>query len=100
MKQISENEIEVKGVKICFETSIKKVIEYDKFFIVLIRERMEMPNNIIAYDYFGNEIWKVNDIVRAKIPREYYDMEKVTGCLFYKIGTCHNWKALLWCDVE
>lgn len=42
MMQINENEIEVNGVTIYFEISIKKVIEYDKFFIVLIRERNEI----------------------------------------------------------
>ena len=93
MRQITENEIEVNGIKICFEISIKKVIEYDKFFIVLIRERKEIPNNIIAYDYFGNEIWKINDIVQAKIPRGYYDMEKVTECQFkayYELGIIYE----------
>lgn len=93
MKQINKNEIEVDGVKICFEISIKKIIEYDKFFIVLIRERKEVPNNIIAYDYSGNEIWKVNDIVKAKTPRGYYDMEKVTECRFnayYELGIVYE----------
>lgn len=93
MKQINEKEIEVNNVKLCFETSIKKVVEYEKFFVVLIRERKEIPNNIIAYDNFGNEIWKVNDIVKAKISRGYYDMEKVTDCLFkayYELGIVYE----------
>lgn len=93
MKQINKNEIEVNGHRIYFETSIKKVVEYEKFFVVLIRERKEIPNNIIAYDYFGNEIWKLNDIVKAKIPRGYYDMEKVTDCIFkayYELGIVYE----------
>lgn len=89
MKQISENEIETEDVKLSFETAIKKIIEFDNFFIVLIRERKEVPNNIIAYSYFGEELWKINDIVDAKIPRGYDDMEKVSDILFkayYELG--------------
>lgn len=93
MKQVSEKELEVNSVKICYETSIKKIIEYENFFVVLIRERKEIPNNIIAYDYLGNEIWKINDIVKAKIPRGYYDMEKVSEHLFkayYELGILYE----------
>lgn len=93
MKQISAKEIEVNEIKICFETSIKKVVEYDKFFVVLIRERKEIPNNIIAYDYSGNEIWKINDIVKAKVHRGYYDMEKVSNRRFkayYELGILYE----------
>lgn len=93
MKQVNEKEIEVSGIKICYDTSIKKLIKYNNFFIVLIRERKEIPNNIIAYDYLGNELWKVNDIVKAKIPRGYYDMEKISEHLFrayYELGIIYE----------
>ena len=93
MKQINERELEVNGVKLYYEISIKKIIEYEGFFIVLIREKKEVPNNIIAYDYAGNEIWKINDIVKAKIPRGYYDMEKVSEHLFvayYELGIIYQ----------
>lgn len=93
MKQVSENELEINGVMISYEIPIKKIIEYEDFFIVLIRERKEVPNNIIAYDYAGNELWKINDIVKAKIPRGYYDMEKVSEHLFiayYELGIIYE----------
>lgn len=93
MKQINEKEIEVNGNKICFVTSIKKIIEYEKFFVVLVRERKEIPNDIIAYDYNGNEMWKINDIVKAKIPRGYDNIEKVSEHLFkayYELGIIYE----------
>lgn len=93
MKQVHEKELEVNGVKICYDIPIKKVVEYENFFIVLIREKKEIPNNIIAYDYSGNEIWKINDIVKAKIPRRYYDMEKVSDHLlkaYYELGIIYE----------
>lgn len=42
----------------------------------LPRERKEVPNNVIAYNYFGEERWKINDIVQAKMPRGYDEIEK------------------------
>ncbi len=93
MKQVNEKELEVNGVKICYEVPIKKIIEYDNIFIVLIHERKEIPNNIIAYDYLGNEAWKINDIIKAKIPRGYYDMEKISVDLlkvYYVLGIVYE----------
>ena len=93
MKQIGEKEIEVNGVTISYDISIKKILEYSNFFIVLIRERKEIPNNIIAYDYSGKEIWRINDIVKIKIPRGYYDMEKMSEYIlkaYYELGIIHE----------
>ena len=93
MKQVSKKEIEVNSVKICYDTSIKKIIKYENIFVVLIREKKEIPNNIIAYDYLGNEIWKINDIVKAKIPRGFYDMEKVSEQVirvYYELGIIYE----------
>lgn len=93
MKQVNKNEIEVNGVKICYETSIKKIVKYEKIFVVLIREKKEIPNNIIAYDYLGNEIWKINDIIKAKIPRGFYDMEKISEQVikvYYELGIIYE----------
>ncbi len=93
MIQINEKEIEVNDKKLCFDTAIKKIIKYDNFFIVLICERKEIPNNIIAYDYLGNELWRINDIVKAKIPRGYYDIEKISVYLlraYYELGIIYD----------
>lgn len=93
MKQISEKELEVNGKKISFAICIKKIIEYEKIFIILVRERKEIPNNIIAYDYNGNEIWKINDIVKAKISRGYDNMEKISETLlraYYELGIIYE----------
>ena len=46
-------------------------------------------NNIIAYDYYGKEIWKINDIVQAKIPRGYDEIEKKLDSILiahYELG--------------
>lgn len=76
MRQLDNKSIEVNGKIIQFDINISRVVEYKDFFVVLIRERKEIPNNVIAYNYLGEEIWKINDIVQAKMPRGYDEIEK------------------------
>lgn len=93
LKKISEKEIEINGFCICYNTSIKKIIRFKTFFVILIRESKEIPNNIIAYDYCGKEIWKINDIVKAKKSRGYYDMEKMSEQILkvqYELGIIYE----------
>lgn len=78
MKQKSEKEIEINGLIIKFDIPIKEIIEFNDLFVVMIREQQEIPNNIIAYDYLGNILWKVNDIIQVKIPRGFDNIEKVS----------------------
>jgi len=89
MRQLDSNSIEVNGKIIQFGINISQVVEYKDFFIVLIRERKEIPNNVMAYNYCGEEIWKINDIVQAKIPRGYDEIEKKSENIliaYYEIG--------------
>ena len=93
MKKISENQIKVSENILDFNVPIKKIIEYKNFFVVLLKERKEIPNNIIFYNYSGNELFKINDIVKAKIPRGYFDMEKVSENLlkaYYELGIIYD----------
>ena len=76
MKQLDNRSIEINGEIIKFDIDIRKIVEYRDFFVILLRGKKEVPNNIIAYDYYGKEIWKINDIVQAKIPRGYDEIEK------------------------
>ena len=50
---------------------------------------LQNKENIIAYDYYGKEIWKINDIVQAKIPRGYDEIEKKLDSILithYELG--------------
>ena len=76
MKQLDDRSIEINDEIIQFDINIRQIVEYRDFFVLLLREKREVPNNIMAYDYSGKEIWRINDIVRAKIPRGYDEIEK------------------------
>lgn len=76
MKQLGDKTIEIEDEIIEFDINIRQIVEYRDFFVVLLREKKEVPNNIIAYDYSGKKIWRINDIVQAKISRGYDEIEK------------------------
>ena len=89
MKQLDNRSIETNGEIIKFDIAIRQIVEYKDFFVILLREKREVPNNIIAYDYYGKEIWKINDIVQAKIPRGYGEIEKKLDSILiahYELG--------------
>lgn len=89
MRQLDNKSIEVNGKIIRFNINISQVVEYKDIFVVLIRERKEIPNNIMAYNYLGEEIWKINDIVQAKMPRGYDEIEKKSDNILvahYELG--------------
>ena len=89
MKRIDNTTIEVSGRVLEFDINISQILEYYDFFVILLRERKEVPNNVIAFDYEGNEIWKINDIVQAKIPRGFDKIEKISDDLLkahYELG--------------
>lgn len=78
MEKIDKNKIKVENKMLEFDVPIKAIVKFKDIFIVLIREKKEIPNNIIAFDYDGNELWKINDIVQAKILRGYDDIKKIS----------------------
>lgn len=51
------------------QTEVKSKIEFKNMYIVLLlNENKVFPNNVIAMDYTDNELWKVNDIIKAIDP--------------------------------
>ena len=89
MRQLDNKSIEANDKIIRFDINISQVVEYKDFFVVLIREKKEIPNNVMAYNYFGEEIWKINDIVQAKKPRGYDEIEKKSDDILiahYELG--------------
>ena len=76
MIKVYNKKIQINNKSIIFDTTIKKIIYFSDIFVVLIRENKEIPNNIIAYNYYGNEVWKINDIVCAKVLRGYDNIIK------------------------
>ena len=59
-----------------FPEEVKEVLRYNNLVVVLYSKDKELPNNIIFFDLCENELYKINDIVQAKIPRGFDYIEK------------------------
>lgn len=77
IKLMNDKTIEINNKILKFDITIKRILEFDEIIILLIRERKELPNNIIAYNRNGELLWKINDIINAKIPRGFDEMQKI-----------------------
>ena len=64
--------------RIEFEYLIKKIIEFENIVVVLFYDNKIIPNNIVAFDFEGNQLWKINDIIKIKRPTGNVDMKKIS----------------------
>lgn len=50
--------------QIIFREKIAELIEFEKCIIIRNKYTNENPtNNLVAYDYYANKIWEVDDII-------------------------------------
>ena len=77
--------INYSGKSIIFENNlveldyqIKKMIEFENIVVVLFYDNKIIPNNIVAFDFKGNQLWKINDIIKIKKPTGNVDMKKIS----------------------
>lgn len=47
---------------------IKTCLEYDDMYVILFGGNNLFPNNVIAIDSRGSELWKINDILKIEEP--------------------------------
>ena len=78
MIQFNEKTLKIGQKEIELEYSIKKVVEYENLIVVLYYDNKIIPNNVIAFDLQGNQLWKVNDILCIKKPTGNVDIIKAS----------------------
>lgn len=62
--------------EISLDSTIQKVIEFSDQVIVLIYDDTIFTNNVIAFDFKGKELWRINDILEIKNPKGNVDIKK------------------------
>ncbi len=67
--KISDKQVE-------FPEEIKEVLYFNTLVVVLYRKDRELPNNVIIFDLDGHQLYRINDIVQAKIQRGFDHIEK------------------------
>lgn len=55
---------------------IQETIYFDNVVAVLYRKDKEIPNNVIFFNFKWNQLYTINDIVKAKVQRGYDHIEK------------------------
>lgn len=76
MIEYNGKEIVIRNRKIQLEYLIKKVLKFNKIIVVLFYDNKIVPNNVVAYDLNGNQIWEINDILNIKKPTGNVDIKK------------------------
>ena len=68
--------LQINGIEIELECTIRKCIEYDNKIVILIYDDVIIANNVLCYDKRGVELWRINDILNFKRPTGNIDIIK------------------------
>ena len=77
-----KNKIIIQGKTVSFDYKVETILEFPAYCVVLlIAEEHKYPeNNIEAYDYNGNKIWNISQILASEVsvPESYRWIGKVS----------------------
>lgn len=76
MNNYNDKSLYINKKEITLDYTIQKVVEYSNQIIVLIYDDTIVTNNVIAYNYQGNLLWRINDILGIKNPKGNVDIKK------------------------
>lgn len=63
---INSKMLQIDGIEIELEYTIRKYIEYDNQIVLLIYDDAIIANNVLCFDKRGVELWRINDILNIK----------------------------------
>lgn len=70
------------GKKINFNNKIDKILEFPNYCIILLMDDNAPENNVEAYDYNGNSIWNISQIIKLKYSETYISISRESETLF------------------
>ena len=77
------NILNIGGEKIELEHNIETVIQFDRCCIVLFSDdKFSIKNNISAYDFQGNKLWQISEIIPFKFDEVYIYLSKMGDTQF------------------
>ncbi len=76
MTKVAGKKIIINEKEIELDFSVRKVLEFENIIVVLMYDDIFIPNNVIALDYKGKQLWTINDILKIKKPTGNIDIEK------------------------
>lgn len=73
--------------QIIFSEKIAEIIEFEKCVVIRNKYSSENPtNNLVAFDFSGNKIWEIDDIVKPLEPQTIVSIGK-KDCQYVSIIT-------------
>lgn len=79
---IDNNKIKLKEKIISFNNSIESVLQFEEYIVVLLMNDIIPDNNVEAFDYNGNKIWNISDIIKLEYSEAYVSICKGTDNSF------------------
>lgn len=80
--KIEKNKIIVNEKEIVFQNRIDRIVEFSEYCILLFMDDVVPDNNVEAYDYNGNRVWNISQIIQFSYPECYIALSKETDNLF------------------
>lgn len=72
-----ENVIYFGKKQISFGEKISEIVEYEKCLVIRNKYSNENPtNNLVAFDFCGNRIWEIDDIIKPLAPQTVVSIGK------------------------
>lgn len=82
-----ENMIWFAEKQIIFNEKIAEVVEFEKCVVIRNKYSNENPtNNLVAFDFDGNKIWEIDDIIKPLAPQTIVSVGK-KDCQYISIIT-------------
>lgn len=96
MCKFTDNLLTINDKEISLNHPIKQLIVFGNYVVILLEDE-EMPNNIMAFNYEGIELWKINDILKIENPGNFTEIEKVSESV---LGVYYVWGIYYEIDIN
>lgn len=86
MIRFVQNELFLAGEKIQFDYPIRKIVEFDSLYVIMLQDGFSPDNNILAYDKNGNKVWSIEDVIHFSYNESYVALGKASDNMAYVIS--------------
>lgn len=86
MVQFNQNELLFADRKIQFDYPIRKIVEFESLYVIMLQNGFSPENNILAYDINGNKVWSIEDVIHFSYNESYVALGKAGVNMAYVIS--------------
>ena len=86
MVQFNQNELLFADRKIQLDYPIRKIVEFESLYVIMLQNGFSPENNILAYDINGNKVWSIEDVIHFSYNESYVALGKAGVNMAYVIS--------------